>query len=173
MKNLPKELENIQNLEEFNVEKAFYVYFLCDKDDLVYIGKTENALDERMKEHNKSKVFSHCYRIRIPTRSLCSKKERELILKFKPKYNIQWLTDNYADLKYRKKHDKINIRIKIDISRLKTEMKIRNLSVPKLAKLSNVLHGSLYYLLSNEKTSLLTLNKLALALHLTPKDLMP
>lgn len=172
MEKIPKELANIQGLEEFDTETIFYVYFLCDKGDLVYIGKTEHFLDDRIKEHKKSKVFTDCYRMKIQDRILCSKKEKELILKFKPKYNIQWITDNYDKVKGRYKDGKINIRVNIDIIKLKAKMQDLKLSVPKLAKLSGVLGGSIYHLLKNGRTSLLTLNKISSALNINPKDLM-
>ncbi len=65
------------------------LYFLFDNDELVYIGKGWNCL-LRVAEHTRKdsdKIFTSWNYIEITDKQEYSKLEKELIVKFSPKYN--------------------------------------------------------------------------------------
>lgn len=65
------------------------IYYLWYEGELVYIGKGWNCL-LRVAEHtrkNSDKVFTHWSFERIDDNTVRSEREKELILKHKPKYN--------------------------------------------------------------------------------------
>lgn len=67
------------------------VYFLYDQDELVYIGKGWNCL-LRVAEHTRkdsNKIFTSWKFIHIEDKSEYTSMERDLIQRYRPKYNVQ------------------------------------------------------------------------------------
>ncbi len=92
-----KELSNI----------SYYLYFLFNKNKLVYIGQTNN-INKRLVDHKRKdnsytgvirKVFDRYYAISSLSDKITKKWEKILIKKLKPKYNI----GHDKDAKYKKK----------------------------------------------------------------------
>lgn len=89
--NLPHELKGVSN-DVYNLPLAYIdspsgVYFLYHEEELVYIGKATNV-SGRIVNHLREKLkdFNKVYFIRVDLESL-NRVERDLIRKFKPKYN--------------------------------------------------------------------------------------
>ena len=61
------------------------IYFLFDKEMLVYVGQSKNPCS-RIGSHNRDKTFTH-YRIMACLKRRMNYWESLLILRFKPKYN--------------------------------------------------------------------------------------
>jgi len=87
MNNLPEELKEFKGIAKY--DSFYYVYFLCNKEKIVYIGKTYESIRNRVIEHSKDKKFTDCYFLAFPNKDICSMKEKELIFKFKPRYNFK------------------------------------------------------------------------------------
>lgn len=86
---LPDAISNIENLREIpptTFRSGCCVYFLCDKKEIVYIGKSINLHNRVANEHSRSKVFDRIYYLPVPHKKMDST-EKALILIFKPKYN--------------------------------------------------------------------------------------
>lgn len=61
------------------------IYFLYDKDEIVYIGKTEYGL-KRILTHTTDKQFDS-FKIKVFDKNILSEKETYYIAKYNPKYN--------------------------------------------------------------------------------------
>ena len=87
-KSTPPKLEAILGIQEYPVPKdASCVYFLCDADDIVYVGAT-TCLEIRTRSHLMSqKYFSRVYYIQVPKEDLFNI-ERKYIKLFNPIYNL-------------------------------------------------------------------------------------
>ena len=92
-----KELSNI----------SYYLYFLFNKNKLVYIGQTNN-INKRLVDHKRKdnfhtgtnqKIFDRYYAISSLCDKIVKRWEKILIKKLKPKYNI----GHDKDAKYTKK----------------------------------------------------------------------
>lgn len=84
---IPKELTDFEGIEKCRIDSCYHIYFLYDKEELVYIGQTKSLVGNRVAQHLKDKQFTDCYAIKLPDKEACLMKERELTFKFKPKYN--------------------------------------------------------------------------------------
>lgn len=84
---IPEALRDIEGIEQYSPElKHGYVYFLVNKDKIVYIGQTTH-LRNRIRQHKRSrKNFDSAYSIRIPKDRLTAV-EGEFIQKYRPHYN--------------------------------------------------------------------------------------
>jgi predicted GIY-YIG superfamily endonuclease len=87
------ELGNNANLLLGNVIERFEmpkigVYLLFNNDDLIYIGKSINIF-QRLKSHIKDKYFDSYSFFKCDSEDNATKLEKELIIKLKPKLNIQ------------------------------------------------------------------------------------
>lgn len=87
MTNIPEELKELEGIEKYHLSFPHYIYFLYDKKELVYIGKTAGQLTSRLIKHQEDKQFTDCYILKFSNNRICSIKEMEFISKFKPKYN--------------------------------------------------------------------------------------
>lgn len=77
--------EILNNREFINKDSFCVVYFLINKNKIVYVGKTTNGI-HRIKEHTKDKKFDSFYYIRCTMEELLDV-ESENIYAYKPKYN--------------------------------------------------------------------------------------
>jgi predicted GIY-YIG superfamily endonuclease len=84
---IPKELENIGGIKELSPKTiSYFIYFLLDKNEIVYIGQTRCSPYNRISAHKKGKVFTNIYYTEVPKEKVINL-ERQYILKFKPRYN--------------------------------------------------------------------------------------
>jgi len=78
------------NIErEFFLKDFYCIYYLYDKDTIVYIGKTKRPADRLMQHAKSDKIFNsisiqYCHKDEI------TKTEIRLINKYRPKYNKGW-----------------------------------------------------------------------------------
>lgn len=89
---------DIHSLERVNInsEKIYYVYFLFDKDELVYIGKTIN-IHQRVYQHKSTKTFDS-YSFIESNFDDYEFLERIYINIHKPKYNIDLITEKIKNI---------------------------------------------------------------------------
>ena len=80
---LPKALEEIEELVEVPAMHPPGVYFLCQENQVVYVGQSINP-SARIAQHQADKQFNRVFM--IPTNNL-DEVETMYIKKFKPKYN--------------------------------------------------------------------------------------
>jgi predicted GIY-YIG superfamily endonuclease len=71
-------------------KRVGHIYFLMDKDEVVYVGQTKFGTSRPLQ--HKDKVFDSFYMKECPI-PLLDKQEREMILKYKPKYNKNYNND--------------------------------------------------------------------------------
>ena len=82
------ELKKIEYLHNFELDKPkFFVYFLINKDKIVYIGKTSRSPFNRISAHKKNLIFKEMYYIEVDSPISALNSENYYISKFKPKYN--------------------------------------------------------------------------------------
>ena len=99
------------NIDKHKLKKLdninYYLYFLFNKNKLVYIGQTNN-INKRLVDHKRKdnsytgtnkKIFDRYYAISSISDKITKKWEKILIKKLKPKYNI----GHDKDAKYKKK----------------------------------------------------------------------
>lgn len=84
-KSIPSGLQNIENIHRFN-DNIYFVYFLCDGDEIVYVGQT-SILTNRIKTHKPDKEFTDVYYITVQSTKEALRVEAYYIRRFKPKYN--------------------------------------------------------------------------------------
>ena len=77
-------------IREVEEKRIGHIYFLIDKDEVVYVGQTQFGISRPLK--HKDKVFDSFYMKECPI-PLLDKQEREMILKYKPKYNKNYNND--------------------------------------------------------------------------------
>lgn len=82
-------------IEDF-LKNVWCIYFLYNKNELVYIGKT-GFLENRLRYHKKSKNFDEFSFLKVDSEYEATKKEEELINKYKPKLNV--IGSGYSFLK--------------------------------------------------------------------------
>lgn len=106
-----KEEEKKRYKKRYNNKKEKYkgniIYKLLDNDKIVYIGKSENNLFQRIDSHKKDKIFNKIEIINFSSKTLMSMGEIYFINKYKPKYNRQYnfeedgiLFDFFENLKW-------------------------------------------------------------------------
>lgn len=100
-------IKDIIQLNKNNSDK--FIYFLLKDNELVYIGKSNGNFLSRINSHLKDKDFSDIRYRTILTTSSLDKIEKQLITKYRPKLNKEYI---FNDAKY-------------DIFDLKTEEVIR------------------------------------------------
>ena len=86
---------DIQKLERFEMPKIG-VYFLFNKDNLIYIGQSINIF-RRLNQHIKNKNFDSYSFIKCDTDSEAIDLEKMLIKKYRPTLNIQHKTQDLND----------------------------------------------------------------------------
>lgn len=80
-------MELINKLNRFEMPEIG-VYFLFHDDILIYIGKSINIF-KRLNEHIKNKNFNNYSFIKCDTENEANELETEMIIRYKPKLNIQ------------------------------------------------------------------------------------
>ena len=65
------------------------IYFLISNEEIVYIGKSNGRVLNRISQHIKTKEFDNVKYISVETKSILDKKEKEFISQYRPKLNIQ------------------------------------------------------------------------------------
>lgn len=68
----------------------FFVYVLSDNDNIIYIGASSNIYN-RLMQHKGQKIFDTVLLIELPTKEDLRAMEKKLIMKYEPKYNVQYL----------------------------------------------------------------------------------
>ena len=150
------------------------IYFICEKSgEIIYIGSTTNlqirlqSHATRVEFHGKSVFFLVC----LGPKSKCLKKERELIERIEPKYNIQWINGEYCPSIYKnisiKKYNEIGKKI---VAFLRKE----NISQASFAKRIGVSRQRVGQIIHNKKQRNLrptTIKKIASAIGLSVKEL--
>lgn len=83
-------IKEIKKTEEINpITIGFCIYFLVDeKDEIVYIGKSNTRTLSRLVHHQKNKKFSKAFLKRMKTKNEMDEKEKKMIFEIRPKYNI-------------------------------------------------------------------------------------
>jgi hypothetical protein len=89
-------LQDVIKLSKDNV--VAFVYFLIKDNELVYVGKSNNRLLERLSRHLMEKDFDDVYYKPFINSEYASKTERQLITKYKPKLNKEFI---FSDAKYK------------------------------------------------------------------------
>lgn len=128
-------LQDIIKLSKDNV--VAFVYFLIKENELVYIGKSNNRLLERISRHLIEKDFDDVYYKPFINSEYASKTEIQLITKYKPKLNKEFI---FNDAKYK-------------LFDLKTEEVIEG-TKEKLIKILNTSESSINGLISEATKSL-------------------
>lgn len=87
--NMPECLSGVGGAERLEVVERGYVYFLIDKDKVVYVGQTKCTWPQRIDNHLREgqKVFDDVWYVGVPIKEL-DNVEKKYIKKFKPKYNV-------------------------------------------------------------------------------------
>ena len=122
-----------------NGETARGLYFLIRNDEIVYVGKSNKSVFQRVNNHARDKEFdSFSYELH-PNKSEyeLSELEAEYIAKFAPEYNRRLSSDNYyyltdiSDTGIVAKNQKVNIectiiknRIQVSKEELKEKLEI-------------------------------------------------
>lgn len=97
---------NKKSVEDY-LSEEYFVYFLLDKNEIVYVGKTVN-FNQRLKHHMQSKKFDSYFLLKCESQSEIDKLEFDYIVKFEPKYNkILPQSDRYLSVNKLKDRFKI------------------------------------------------------------------
>ena len=170
---LIKENKSLE-IKKYNPAIKNIIYFICETNgEIIYIGSTTN-LQTRLQNHatriefyEKPVFFFACSN----SKNKCLKKERELIEKIEPKYNVQWINGEYYPSIYKnisiKKYNEIGKTI---VAFLKKE----NISQALFAKRMEVSRQRVGQIIHNKgqrKLHPTTLKKIALAIGLSVKEL--
>ena len=105
---------NKENYERFDIRNVItssknkYIYFLLKDDELVYVGKSNGNLLQRLNDHIKNKDFDDVYLRQVNDTKSLDKYEKKWIEKYRPKLNKEFIFNG----------------ITYDIFDLKTESKI-------------------------------------------------
>jgi excinuclease UvrABC nuclease subunit len=83
---LPPALAAISHLRELDLDSFCGVYFLCDGDEVVYVGKSLVAFSRAL-SHRKTKEFDRVFFLRTPESDLLAI-ERQFIESLKPRLNV-------------------------------------------------------------------------------------
>lgn len=117
--NKEKEVFNKELYTEFNMKEVIqlhksnsdkFIYFLIKDNLLVYIGKSDGGFLNRLNHHLKTKDFDEIRYRTVVTSSSLDKIEKQLITKYRPKLNKEFIFTN----------------AKYDVFDLKTEEVIRD-----------------------------------------------
>jgi|TARA_R110000751_G_scaffold85178_1_gene170090 hypothetical protein len=128
-------IKDVIQLHRNNSDK--FIYFLLKDNELVYIGKSNGNFLSRINSHLKNKDFSDIRYRTVLTASSLDKIEKQLITKYRPKLNKEYI---FNDAKY-------------DIFDLKTEEVIRDTKT-NLLSILNTSESSLSGLLSENRKKL-------------------
>ena len=82
----PTELDTIRALPDILSGGGWYVYFLWDDDDLVYVGSTQ-VLMSRMDQHRVDKTFNRATGYEYASMQDMMLAEALYLIRYKPKYN--------------------------------------------------------------------------------------
>jgi len=74
-------------IRDIKRNKNCFLYFLINKDNLVYVGKSNNNILNRINEHIKDKDFDSAHYIALRSDNVLDEYEKKYIIKYKPKYN--------------------------------------------------------------------------------------
>ena len=78
-----------------------YIYFLIDKEEIVYIGVSQNV-EQRLVGH-KDKQYTKYLKVKAGERKYAVEIERQLIISHRPKYNtvhlFAWFGSNWDELR--------------------------------------------------------------------------
>jgi len=141
--NKEKEVFNKELYTEFNMKEVIqlhksnsdkFIYFLIKENLLVYIGKSDGGFLNRLYSHLKTKDFDEIRYRTVVTSSSLDKIEKQLITKYRPKLNKEFIFTN----------------AKYDIFDLKTEEVIRD-TKENLIKLLNTNESTLNGLLHEHR----------------------
>lgn len=75
-----------ENAKKLDLDNLCWIYFLVDRDEVIYIGKTTHGAKRPLS--HKDKIFDKVYYIECLEEEL-DYLENEQILRYKPKYNKQ------------------------------------------------------------------------------------
>lgn len=78
-------IKDIIHLKTKGIDK--FIYFLIDKGEIVYIGKSNGRLLGRINSHLKDKKFDNVKYLSVNSSNELNRVESELISNYKPKYN--------------------------------------------------------------------------------------
>tara|TARA_R110002050_G_scaffold289101_1_gene441579 strand:+ start:131 stop:904 length:774 start_codon:yes stop_codon:yes gene_type:complete len=128
-------IKDVIHLHKNNSDK--FIYFLLKDNELVYIGKSNGNFLARINSHLKDKDFNNISYRAVLTISSLDKIEKQLITKYRPKLNKEYI---FNDAKY-------------DIFDLKTEETIRDTKA-NLVNILNTSETSLIGLLTDRRLKL-------------------
>lgn len=80
-------LSHIRGMEEVTEEYLCGIYFLCQDEDIVYIGQAKN-IGKRIPEHKHTKPHNRAFFLRVHPDNLASV-ERFFIKRYRPKFNVK------------------------------------------------------------------------------------
>jgi DNA-binding phage protein len=159
---IPKELQEFEIVRELDLHpKRWWLYFLYDNNELVYIGKSINHPAARVRAHIKDKEFTNAFFAEIE-RDAVLEKERALIRQYKPKYNQAFL----EPVVHRIKKRILGNQIRVYPETIKKTMKKQHISNTELAKKAKISYESIRYLFKNNSTSMFTAKRIAKALNI-------
>jgi len=154
----PKELIEFENIKEIQIDDlklSKSMYFLYDENELVYIGQTIYPPSSRILVHCGNKKFTRAYYVKVDKKEISALEER-LISKFKPRYNIMSRV----------------FKLEIDSEKLRNILKKKKMTSPKLAKKSKVPTHVIKYIRWSGRAKPETVDRIAQALGVDPKDLI-
>jgi predicted GIY-YIG superfamily endonuclease len=86
------EISDIIKLHKQN--KPNFIYFLTKNDELMYIGKSNGNFLSRINEHIKNKDFDNVYYKSFMSEKIASEQEKQLITKYRPSLNKEYIFNN-------------------------------------------------------------------------------
>jgi hypothetical protein len=112
-----------KNARKYKVKKKEelkwgYIYFLMQGDEVVYVGQTCAGISRPLSHHDKE--YDSFYMKRC-SKNILDKREREMILKYKPKYNNGYNNDDKVISRYSLMKELAKKGINIRVSFLERE----------------------------------------------------
>lgn len=83
----PANIASVQGLRQYNPELFTGIYFMCLKNEVVYVGQS-TSVPGRLKQHGDSKEYDRVYFVRVASEQL-NEVENRFIKALNPKYNRQ------------------------------------------------------------------------------------
>lgn len=120
-------VSDIENIKKLTGNELTGIYFLIDKDLVVYVGQSHN-IKHRMIQHNKEKVFDNIYYFECPESEL-NELEAKYIGEFNPSYNKTHVF--VKELYLARKQNKPNKKKEKESLLIKTLLEfLKNIEVP-------------------------------------------
>ena len=133
--------ENYDRFDIRNIIKSSknkYIYFLLLNNELVYVGKSNNNLLQRLNDHIKNKEFDDVYVREVSDVKSLNKYEKKYITKYRPKLNKEFIFNGIT-------YDVFDLKTEEKITGTKDELiKLLNTNISTLNNLLNENRNKIY-----------------------------